>query len=162
MCHQDGAERLRQHRLRCRCPLAWRTNYEDIDVRRFRNSNDLGGWHSLLHHHFGVTPRVCFRRDLLQQLVLNLRRRRIWFVHDAYTLDVSMCLPCERKRLPDNADGGWRQINCTHNLLEHAGPQRIDLSSSGHDQDWTVGTRDDCRQSPNRSDASGVRHQRPP
>ena len=37
-----------------------------------------------------------------------------------------MCLPCERERLPDDADGRWRQINRTQNLFEHAGSQPID------------------------------------
>ena len=68
-----------------------------------------------------------------------------WFGHHAHAQDVSMCLPCERERLPDDADGRWRQINRTQNLFEHAGSRPIDSPSSGHDQDWTVGTRDDCR-----------------
>ena len=66
MCNQDGTERLGQNRLRSGCPLAWRTNKEDIHVRRLGDSDDLSGWHSPLDNHFDVASRVCFRRDRRQ------------------------------------------------------------------------------------------------
>ena len=62
VCHQDGTERLGQDRLRCGCPLAWRTNQKDVHVRSLGDPDDFGGWDSRLDKHV-----QCRTRSVLQE-----------------------------------------------------------------------------------------------